>query len=52
MLKGSNQGRLGKAFIIFGKSISLKEFITNEGLAPVNAMNINDAGLRLTERLL
>ena len=48
MLQGSKQGQLGKAFIVFGKPISLKEFITTEGLTPVNAVNINEAGLRLT----
>jgi hypothetical protein len=37
---------------VFGKSISLKEFIATEGLSPVNAVNINDLGLRLTELLL
>jgi glycerol-3-phosphate O-acyltransferase len=52
MINQESNARLGKTFVIFGKSISLKEYITRENLAPLTALNINEAGLRLSERLI
>ena len=52
MIKTDEQGRLGKSFVIFGKPISLKDYIAKEGFKTLDATNINEAGLRLSERLL
>ena len=45
-------GRLGRATIIFGNSLDLKDWIKSEVREPLSSHNIDEAGLRLSERLL
>ena len=45
-------GRLGRASVIFGNPINLKEWVQSEVRGPLCAENLDEAGLRLSERLL
>jgi glycerol-3-phosphate O-acyltransferase len=45
-------GRLGRTSVIFGNPINLKEWVKSEVRGPLCAENLDEAGLRLSERLL
>lgn len=50
--KEGGNNKLGRANVIFGNPINLKDWIKQEQLAPLSADNLDEAGLRLSERLL
>jgi glycerol-3-phosphate O-acyltransferase len=55
LLKRINQkggGRLGRASVIFGNPINLKEWVNTEAGGPISAENIDEVGIQLSERLL
>jgi glycerol-3-phosphate O-acyltransferase len=55
LLKRINEkggGRLGRASVIFGTPINIKEWVKAEVGGPLCAENIDEAGLHLSERLL
>jgi glycerol-3-phosphate O-acyltransferase len=51
MLGSEKQGKLGRVFLNFGNQINLKEYLNNIGLPTINPENIDEASLRLSEKL-
>ena len=45
------KGRLGRIFCNFGNPINIKDYLSNINVRVLSANNIDDTGLRLTEKL-
>lgn len=51
MIGSEKQGKLGRVFLNFGRHINLKEYLKNIRIPTVDASNIEEASLRLSEKL-
>jgi glycerol-3-phosphate O-acyltransferase len=51
MLGSEKQGKLGRVFLNFGRHINLKEYLKNIRIPTVDSSNIEEASLRLSEKL-
>lgn len=51
MLGSEKQGKLGRVSLSFGRQINLKEYLKNIGMPTINSSNIDEASLRLSEKL-
>ena len=51
MIGSEKQGKLGRVFVNFGRSINLKEYLKNINMPLINFENIDEASLRLSEKL-
>lgn len=51
MLGAEKQGKLGRVFVNFGRVINLKEYLKNISIPTINYENIDEASLRLSEKL-
>jgi glycerol-3-phosphate O-acyltransferase len=48
---GKEKGKLGRIFCNFGNPINVKDYLSNINIKVLNADNIDDTALRLTEKL-
>ena len=48
---GNEKGKLGRIFCNFGNPINIKDYLANINIKVLNANNIDDTALRLTEKL-
>jgi len=51
MIGSEKQGKLGRVFLNFGRHINLKEYLKNIRIPTVDSSNIEEASLRLSEKL-
>jgi len=48
---GKEKGKLGRIFCNFGNSINVKDYLSNINIKVLNADNIDETALKLTEKL-
>lgn len=51
MLGSETSGKLGRVFVNYGRVINLKEYLKNISLPKITSENLDDASLRLSEKL-
>ena len=51
MIGSEKQGKLGRVFVNFGRSINLQQYLININMPLINSENIDEASLRLSEKL-
>ena len=51
MLGSETEGHLGRVFVNFGRVINLKEYLKNISVPAVSNQNIDEASLRISEKL-
>lgn len=51
MINSKTDGILGRAFVNFGNSINLREYLIQNGVPSVSYENIDEISLKLSEKL-
>jgi len=51
MLRSEKEGKLGRAFVHFGRVVNVKEYLKNISIPQITSDNIDEASLRLSEKL-
>lgn len=51
MLSSEKEGKLGRAFVNYGRVINLREYLKNISIPQINQQNIDDSALRISEKL-
>lgn len=51
MLGSEKEGKLGRVFINFGNKVNVQEYLKNINLPVISYENIDEAALRLSEKL-
>ena len=52
MISEQSEKTVGKVYVTFGSTVSLKDFFKEQKLAPLNQANLDQAGLQLTTHLV